>query len=50
MAKDTLQPRFIVPAFVESFEDVDHLWLVESIEMRHYSIQFGNIIFLLVRS
>ena len=48
MAEDTLQPRLIVPAFVKGFVDMNHLRLLETIEMRNHGIQLLNLFLLFV--
>ena len=48
MPQDTFEPGFIVPAFVEGLEDMDHLRLVESVEMRNHSVQLVNLVLLFI--
>lgn len=40
---------FVVPAFVEGFEDVDELALGQSVEVRHHGVEFVDVVGLHVR-
>ena len=48
MVEYASKPLLKIPAFVKSLEDMDHLRLLESIEMRDNRIQLVNLVLLFV--